>query len=166
MAQLLSEAFTVALQSDRAVALAAAFVIGSCHADVLQFVSRTIFGEEPAPEPRRRRKRRKAKSNGAARKAHGAASNGEGRRAQRDADDEALVAAMKENPAGPISAWAEAISKSRTSTIAGLKRLRDAGLATNESGVWSLAEEPPPREPAPRWVEPPRVRSHREHVTV
>jgi hypothetical protein len=76
----------------------------------------------------------------------------ERRRSQRDADDSALLAAMKASPGATIGDWSEAIHKSRTSTIAGLKRLRDRNLASNEDGVWALVEEP--REPPAKWTAP------------
>jgi hypothetical protein len=75
------------------------------------------------------------------------------RREARDRDDERLLEAMRESPEASIRDWAAAIGKSRTSTVAGLHRLRDAGLATNADKAWALAEESPPKETR-RWVEP------------
>jgi hypothetical protein len=86
----------------------------------------------------------------------------ERRRSRRDADDSALLAAMKASPGATIGDWSEAIHKSRTSTIAGLKRLRDRNLASNEDGVWALVEPEAPR--APRWVEPVSAVGRREHA--
>ena len=89
----------------------------------------------------------------------------ERRRSQRDADDSALLAAMKASPGATIGDWSEAIHKSRTSTIAGLKRLRDRNLASNEDGVWALVEL---REPPARWIAPVSAapgREHRAHVS-
>ena len=87
----ISEAFAEILRSD---ALAAAFIIGTHHSDVLRWVAGT-FGAEPPP-PRR-------KSNGAARvkrpvrrrKAAVVSAYSSRRRAQRDRGDEALLEAMK-----------------------------------------------------------------------
>jgi hypothetical protein len=153
----LPEALTAVLQLDRTAALAAAFVIGTHHADVLQWVASMIGDGPTAPPP--------PKANGAARR--GRKGNGHRkprrngddpylsrRRAQREADDQALVEAMKVNAAGPIAAWAERIEKSRTSCISGLHRLRAAGVAENSDGVWSLVEASAPREPASKWVAP------------
>jgi hypothetical protein len=77
-----------------------------------------------------------------------------GRRAQRDRDDEALLAAMRSNPEGSIGDWAAMIHKSRTSCVSGLHRLRNAGLAKSDEGRWRLTEEPPPRSPPERWTAP------------
>jgi hypothetical protein len=60
---------------------------------------------------------------------------------------------MKANPGASIGALAEAIGKSRTSTVNALRRLRDAGLAESLNGVWTLTEPTPPKE-TPRWTAP------------
>jgi hypothetical protein len=89
------------------------------------------------------------------------------RRAQRDRDDEALLAAMKDAPGATIGNWAEAIGKSRTSTVTALHRLRDGDLVTNESGAWALVSGcATPREAA-RWIEPvsAAAREHRAHAS-
>jgi hypothetical protein len=149
---LLSEAFIAILQSDRAVALAAAIIIGANHSDVLEWVAKTIHRDaEPPPKLRQKRK-------GAARRGNGGAT-GKGAyferlRAKRDRDDEALIEAMKAKPAGPIGDWAETIRKSRTSTVSALHRLRDAGRASNEDGVWALTEPSAPRVPVEKWTAP------------
>jgi hypothetical protein len=142
---LLSEAFTAILQSDRAVALAAAVIIGANHSDVLEWVAKTIRRDaEPPPKRRQKRKGAAPRGNGA-----GTAS----RLAKRDRDDAALIEAMKAKPAGPIGDWAETIRKSRTSVVTALHRLRDVGRASNEDGVWALTEPSAPREAA-KWVAP------------
>jgi hypothetical protein len=73
------------------------------------------------------------------------------RRSQRDRDDEALVEVMRSSPDASSGDLALAIRTSRTSTAAGLKRLRDAGLVPNEEGISSLIEEP---AAVPKWVAP------------
>jgi hypothetical protein len=72
---------------------------------------------------------------------------------QPDQCDERLIEAMKANPGATIGALAEAIGKSRTSTVTALGRLRDADRAESLGGVWTLTEPPAPKETA-RWVEP------------
>jgi hypothetical protein len=76
-----------------------------------------------------------------------------------------LVPATKANPGATIGALAEAIGKSRTSTVTALHRLRDADLAGSQSGVWSLVEPPTPEETA-RWIDPspPRAALARKSV--
>jgi hypothetical protein len=80
------------------------------------------------------------------------------RREARDRDDERLLEAMRESPASSIGDWAEAVNKSRTSVVAALHRLRDAGLAESIEGRWRLSEDPAHQEPPPketrRWVAP------------
>jgi DNA-binding transcriptional ArsR family regulator len=85
------------------------------------------------------------------------------RRAQRDRDDEALIEAMKIG--GAIGDLAQAIGKSRSSTVTALGRLRDAGLAESVEGKWRPVEAKAPR--ASRWVEPvsAAARDHRAHVS-
>ena len=63
-----------------------------------------------------------------------------GRRAQRDRDHEALLAALRSNPDGSIGDWATTIHKSRTSCVSALHRLRDAGRAESAEGKWRLVE--------------------------
>jgi hypothetical protein len=146
----LPDSLAVILRSDRTAALGALVVIAAAHRDLYDWATRAICGEpERRPEP---------KPNGAARRGR----NGTGRRrngvdhrlAKREADDEALVEAMKAHPAGSINDWARAINKSRTSCVSALHRLRDAGLAESDGGRWALVEPEAPREPVPRWIEP------------
>jgi hypothetical protein len=151
---LLSETFAAILQTDKAVALAAAVLIGTHHGDVLQWVWEMLGPHEP--EPRRRRKRRKAKANGASGK--------DRRRAQRDADDQVLVAAMRDAPTATIGDWSEAISKSRTSTVTALHRLRDPGREESVEGRWRPTEPLPPREPPAKWVAPVSVSRAHAHA--
>jgi hypothetical protein len=162
---LLPDAFAAAL-SDRTTALAAAFIIATRHPEILRWAARTVCGE-PQPQPQAKPKangatRRGRKANGGGRKPGVSDAYLERRRSQRDADDSALLAAIKASPGATIGDWSEAIHKSRTSTIAGLKRLRDRNLASNEDGVWALVEPEAPR--APRWVEPVSAVGRREHA--
>ena len=89
------------------------------------------------------------------------------RRAQRDRDDESLVEAMRMAPGASIGDWAAAIGKSRSSTVSGLHRLRDAGLAESAEGKWRLTEPEAPMTPPPKWVAPVRGtdRAHQHHLT-
>ena len=156
----LPEALTAVLQLDRTAALAAAFVIGTHHADVLRWVSKIICAgasAEPHPSPR--------KGNGAARRGrkangHRKPRNDAGdryltrRRAQRDEDDSNLLAAMRRNTEATIGELATVVGKSRTSIVSGLHRLRGVGLAESIEGKWRLVEEPAPREPPAKWTAP------------
>jgi DNA-binding transcriptional ArsR family regulator len=61
---------------------------------------------------------------------------------------------MRRNTEATIGELATAVGKSRSSIVAALHRLREAGLAESADGRWHRVEEPPPREPAAKWVRP------------
>jgi len=145
----LSEAVAAQL-SDPTSALAAAFVIGTRHPEILIWVSRMLIGGAEPVQP----KPHAARSNGSKPARKSARLNGylAERRAQRDRDDEGLVRAMRDSPDGPIGSWAVAIGRSRTSTVTALHRLRDVGLAESVDGKWRLIEEPSPKEPPAKWT--------------
>jgi hypothetical protein len=153
----LSEAFVSLLRSDETAALAALTVIAETHRDIFDWAARTFA----VPEPRRRAVRR-PKANGA-HKPGSADPYLSRRQAQRDRDDEALLAAMKDAPGATIGDWVTTIGKSRTSCVSALHRLRDAGLAESVEGKWRLVEEPAAR--AARWVEPVSAVGRREHAS-
>jgi hypothetical protein len=158
----LADSIAAAL-SDRTTALAAAFVIGTRHADVLQWVAKSLLPDlELQPKPRSnsggRVRRAPRRSNG-----HGGPRS-DSRTTKRDADDEALLEAMRSNAEGPLAAWSEAIGKSRTSVVSALHRLKDAGLVANEDRLWTLVEEPAPRVSSARWVEPLKARDRAAHA--
>jgi hypothetical protein len=163
----LPEALTAVLRLDRTAALAAAFIIGTHHVDVLQWVARTLCGDAPEPQPQRQKanaRRRRGRKGNSHRKSR---NNGDDpylrrRRAQRDETDTALLEVMRSLPRGSIGDWAEATSRSRTSTVSALHRLRDAGVAESVGGKWRLVEPEAPR--APRWVEPVSAVARREHA--
>jgi hypothetical protein len=68
---------------------------------------------------------------------------------------------MQASQGATIGALADAIGKSRSSTVTALHRLRDADLAESLNGVWTLTEPPPPKE-TPRWTAP--VSAPRRHI--
>jgi hypothetical protein len=145
----LPDQVSVLLRSSSTAALAALMLISTSHRGLLDWFSCTVA---PEPQPQA-----KPKANGAARRGRKPGVSDaylERRRSQRDADDLALLAAMKASPGATIGDWSEAIHKSRTSTSAGLKRLRDRNLASNEDGVWALVEPEAPREPPAKWIAP------------
>jgi hypothetical protein len=87
------------------------------------------------------------------------------RRKARDRDDANLLEALRSSPGATIDEWAATIGKSKTSAVAGLHRLRAAGLAESVGGRWALVKQEEPREPAPKWIEPlSAARKHRAHV--
>jgi hypothetical protein len=149
---------------DPTTALAALMVIAETHRDLFVWAFRTTC--EPSPEPLLRRRRRKA--NGGHKLAnadpHRKPRGGDRRLAKRETDDQALVEAMRRNTEATIGELATVVGKSRTSIVSALHRLRAAGRAQPVDGKWRLTEEPPPREPAPRWVKPPSAVHERVHA--
>jgi hypothetical protein len=162
----LPEALTAVLQLDRTAALAAAFVIGTHHADVLQWVARTICGDAVELQSEAKPKanaaaRRGRKANTAARKSRSV----NHRLAARDEADEQLIEAMKASPGASIGELSAAIERSRTTTVTALHRLRAGGVAESVDKVWRLVEPEAPREPPERWIEPlSAAREHRAHA--
>ena len=132
---------------DPTTALAVAVVIASLHPEVLQWV--VGFATPPAePVWRRSGGHRKPRNNA--------------RLAKREIDDQALVKAMRSNSEGSINDWATTISKSQTSCVSALQRLRDAGLAESLEGKWKLDGPEAPRETAAKWIEPLSATAGRE----
>ena len=163
----LSEAFAETLKTNATAALAALMVIADAHREIFAWASRMI-GVEPTPQlrPKPRAKRK----NGDRRFTNASKTNGHReprgngadlRTVKRDADDGKLLEAMRENPEGTIGDLAREISKSKTSVVTALARLRDAGLVVNEDRKWALAA---PRELTPKWVEPLKAKDRAAHA--
>ena len=162
----LPDSVSATLRSDSTAALAALMVIAGAHAELFSWASRMVCGATPAkgskpppPKPARTPLARKVSTN-AQPKSNATAAHLASRRKARDRDDENLRQAMRDSPQAPIGEWAMAIGKSRSSVVAALHRLRDAGLAESIEGRWRLSEEPAPREPPPKWVAPLSATSH------
>jgi hypothetical protein len=141
---MLSDAVVTSLRTDETAALAAAMIIAGAFPEIVSFAARVAGApHEPkadAPEPPKRIRARPKRSNGRMREAP-------------DQCDERLIAAMRANPGASIGKLADAIGKSRTTTVTALRRLRDAGLAESRDRVWPLTEPPAPKE-TPRWTGP------------
>jgi hypothetical protein len=165
----LPDTVSILLRSSPTAAMAALLLISTSHRGLLDWFSRTVCAEpgpksEPAPAPPRRKARASARCGNGHRQSR---KNGDdpylsGRRAQRDRDDEALLAALRSNPEGSIADWATTIGKSRTSCVSALHRLRDAGLAESVEGKWKLVAPEAPRETAAKWIEPLSATAGRE----
>jgi hypothetical protein len=161
----LPDPVSVLLRSSPTAAIAALLLISTSHRGLLDWFSRTVRAEsEPAPAPPRRKARGSARCGNGHRKPR---SDGDDpylgrRRAQRDQDDQALLAALRSNPEGSINDWATTIHKSRTSCVSALHRLRDAGLAKSVEGQWKLVGPEAPRETAAKWIEPLSATAGRE----
>lgn len=171
------------LRSDSTAALAALMIISSAHRELMAWAARMTAGDaqeaakaelhdqEGLKLKEREAQPRRPKANGhngAARHKTGRKPNGgDARLAKRDEADSNLVEAMKASPGASIGDLARAIGKSRSTTVTVLQRLKTAGLVENQDRVWALVEEPTPREPPPRWVEPvsARDRAAQHHIT-
>jgi hypothetical protein len=166
----LPDTVSILLRSSPTAAMAALLLISTSHRGLLDWFSRTVCAEPepaPAPAPPRRKARASARCGNGHRQPRGNGNDSYlGRRlAKREADDQALLEALRSNPEGSIGDWATTIGKSRTSCVSGLHRLRNAGLAESVEGKWRLIEEPAPREPPPRWTAPlSATREARTHV--
>jgi hypothetical protein len=158
----LSEAFAAILKTDATAALGALMVIANAHKEVFAWTVRMI-GAEPSPklngngaDPHRAKRPRRLKPRGNVYLA--------GRRARRDADDLALVEALRTSPDATIPEWAATIGKSKSSVVSALKRLEEAGSVEHDRGRWRVAG---PKEPPPRWTKPlsGAERAHQVHLT-
>jgi hypothetical protein len=138
-----------ALQTCKTAALAAALIVAGSFPEILAFAAKVSVrpGGVKASndvlteyEPPKRAGRRPKRGDGRVREAP-------------DQCDERLMKTMKANPGANIASLAEAIGKSRTSTVNALRRLRDAGLAESRDRVWTLTEPAAPKE-TPRWTAP------------
>jgi DNA-binding transcriptional ArsR family regulator len=166
----LPDTVSILLRSSPTAAMAALLLISTSHRGLLDWFSRTVSAEpapesEPAPVPPRRKARASVRCGNGHRQSR---ANGDDpylsrRLAKREADDKALLDAMRRNPEATIGDLATAVGKSRTSIVSALRRLRDAGLAKSDEGRWRLTEEPPPRSPPERWTAPLSA-SQRAHV--
>ena len=164
----LSDSVATVLRFDPTAALAALMVIATAHKELFEWATRALAepAEPPAaPKPRgngaarHTAKARTAKPPAAPKSA--AAYHSRQRKA-RDESDSALLEAMRAAPDALIGDWAEAIGKSRSSTLSALKRLSDAGLAESVEGKWRLVESAP-REPPPKWTAPVRGTDRAAH---
>ena len=132
-------------------------VIANAHKEVWAWAARMIGVEpvvvaEPPPKPSGHGRSARAKPPARRKRASNGRERADPRLAQRDRNDEALLAVMKSAPDASIGAWAQSIGRSRSSTVAALHRLRDADRVESSDGRWRLVEEPVPREPPPKWT--------------
>jgi hypothetical protein len=139
---MLPDSVVSTLRTSETAALAAAMIVAGAFPEIASFAARVAGAPHrppDAPKPQRAAKRRNR---------HGGA-----RREAPDQCNERLIAAMRANPGASIGKLADAIGKSRTTTVSALRRLRDAGLAESRDRVWTLTEPTPPKE-TPRWTAP------------
>jgi hypothetical protein len=157
---MLPDSVVSTLRTNETAALAAVLIVAGSFPEIASFAARVAGAPHApkvdAPKPPKRARGRAKRGNGRVREAP-------------DQCDKRLIAAMKANPGASIGKLADAIGKSRTTTVTALRRLRDADLAESRDRVWSLTEPPAPKEP-PRWTGPVSAQrrrvdtEEREHV--
>jgi hypothetical protein len=127
------------LRSDSTAALAASLILAGSFPDIVSWALRAFSGKDGEP------------------KVSVAAGDAKSRHAPRPQSatkkDQALLAVMRANPGASLADLIRLGRRPRTSTVASLKRLEEAGLVRHPSkGVYTVVEEAPP--PKPAWVEP------------
>jgi hypothetical protein len=129
------------LRSDSTAALAASLILAGSFPDLVSWALRAFSksGEANAKVP--------ADSD----------SDGKSRHAPKPKpavkSDQALLAVMRANPGATLADLIRLGRRPRTSTVASLKRLEEAGLVEHPSkGVYRLLDQAPP--PKSAWVEP------------
>jgi hypothetical protein len=128
------------LRSDSTAALAASLILAGSFPDIVSWALRAFSIKDSGPKvsvpPDRDAKSRHAPKPKPAAKS-----------------DQALLAVMRANPGASLADLIRLGRRPRTSTVASLKRLDEAGLVKHPSkGVYTVVEEAAP--PKPAWVEP------------
>ena len=128
------------LRSDSTAALAASLILAGSFPDIVSWALRAFRGEDNEPKVSVR-----------------ADGDGRSKRAPRPQpavkSDKALLALMRANPGASLADLIRLGRRPRTSTVASLKRLEEAGLVEHPSkGVYRTVDQAPP--PKPAWIEP------------
>jgi hypothetical protein len=128
------------LRSDSTAALAASLILAGSFPDIVSWALRAfnVKGSEPKESVR----------------TDGGAKSRQGARPQPAAkSDQALLAVMRANPGASLADLIRLGRRPRTSTVASLKRLEEAGLVEHPTkGVYRPVEQAV--APKPAWVEP------------
>jgi hypothetical protein len=125
----LPESVIATLRSNETTALATMLIVGAAFPHILAFAARVLDAPEPQkPAAKRRRPLTRSFKSPAGRR--------------REQGDEKLVAAMKASPGATIGALAEAIGKSRTSTVTALQASRPKGDGAVDRAGRRLAPRP------------------------
>jgi hypothetical protein len=128
------------LRSDSTAALAASLILASSFPDIVSWALRAFSGKDNLPKVSVPTDR-DTKSGQAPRPQPAVKS------------DQALLAVMRANPGASLADLIRLGRRPRTSTVASLKRLEEAGLVEHPSkGVYKAIDQDPP--PKPAWIEP------------
>jgi hypothetical protein len=128
------------LRSDSTAALAASLILAGSFPDIVSWALRAFSINDSEPKV-------SVFANGDAKS----------RRAPRPQpaikSDKALLAVMRANPGATLADLIRLGRRPRTSTVASLRRLEEAGLVEHPSkGMYRTVEQLPP--PKPGWIEP------------
>jgi hypothetical protein len=128
------------LRSDSTAALAASLILAGSFPDIVSWALSAFSGKDSEPKV-------SVPQDG----------NRKNRRAPRPQpvikSDKALLAVMRANPGASLADLIRLGRRPRTSTVASLKRLEEAGLVEHPSkGVYKAVDQAPP--PKPTWIEP------------
>jgi hypothetical protein len=128
------------LKSDSKAALAASLILAAAFPDIVSWALRT-FGAE-CSEPKASVPDDEDRNNKHAQRPQPAAKS-----------DKALLAVMRANPGVSLANLIRLGRRARTSTVASLKRLAEAGLTKHPAkGVYTVVDQDP--TPKPAWIEP------------
>ena len=128
------------LRSDSTAALAASLILAGSFPDIVSWALSAFSVKDRGPKV-----------------SVPAAGGGKSRQAPRPQpaikSDQALLAVMRANPGASLADLIRLGRRPRTSTVASLKRLEEAGLVEHPAkGVYRAVDQAPP--PRPAWVEP------------
>jgi hypothetical protein len=128
------------LRSDSTAALAASLILAESFPDIVSWALRAFSGKDSEPKA-------SAPADGGAKSRHAP-------RPQPAAkSDKALLAVMRANPGASLADLIRLGRRPRTSTVASLKRLEEAGLVEHPGkGVYKAVDQAP--RPKSAWIEP------------
>jgi hypothetical protein len=128
------------LRSDSTAALAASLILAGSFPDIVSWALRAFSDKDSEPKT-------SAPTHGSSK------SRGMPKPKPAAKSDQALLAVMRANPDASLADLIRLGRRPRTSTVASLKRLEEAGLVEHPGkGVYRTVEQAP--SPKPAWVEP------------
>jgi hypothetical protein len=128
------------LRSDSTTALAASLILAGSFPDIVSWALRAFGGKDCEPKA-------SVPEDGGDKSKHAP------RPQPAVKSDKALLAVMRANPGASLADLIRLGRRPRTSTVASLKRLEEAGLVEHPGkGVYKMVDQAPPLKSA--WIEP------------